>query len=140
MLDQQKCAGISSGYKEWWSLKSGKSSGTARQQNANSRDRIARLFLWLDEKLDHLEKRQMGEGDNLTSAEHEKDARVMISLIRVYEKLVEMKERLDEKAQGAAAGAKGYDATEAEQKRREIAQRIERLQRQQDEAGNTGSA
>ncbi len=58
----------------------------------------------------------------------------MISLIRVYEKLVEMTERLDQKTQSASQAAKGdvkgYDPVETEQMRLEIAQRIERLQRQ----------
>ena len=69
----------------------------------------------------------------------------MISLIRVYEKLVEMKEHLDEKSQGAIDARtgpddSGYDFDEAERRRVEIAQRIERLQRQQDEAGGSGKS
>ena len=69
----------------------------------------------------------------------------MISLIRVYEKLVEMKEHLDEKSQGAidakaGAGDTGYDFDEAERRRIEIAQRIERLQRQQDDEEESGKS
>ena len=101
-----------------------------RRENDSSRDRVSRLFLWLDEKLGFLEQRHLQTDEVLTSAEHEKDARTMISLIRVYEKLVEMTDRLDQKAQGASPDTKGYDHGETEQMRLEIAQRIERLQRQ----------
>ena len=100
------------------------------KKQANSRDRVSRLFLWLDEKLEFLERRHLQTDEPLTSAEHEKDARTMISLIRVYEKLVEMTERLDQKTQGESQDVKGYDSVETEQMRLEIAQRIERLQRQ----------
>ena len=55
----------------------------------------------------------------------------MMSLIRVYEKLVEMKGRLDDKVQGIENNAKGTGSDEAEQIRRDLAQRIERLQQQQ---------
>ncbi|MCP4934288.1 MAG: hypothetical protein GY927_08815 [bacterium] len=96
----------------------------------SGRDRVSRLFLWLDEKLEFLEHRHLQRHAPLTSAEHEKDARTMISLIRVYEKLVEMTARLDKKTQGESRDVKGYDSVETEQMRLEIAQRIERLQRQ----------
>jgi len=100
--------------------------------NSSSRDRISRLFLWLDEKLGFLERRHLQTDEVLTSAEHEKDARTMISLIRVYEKLVEMTDRLDQKTRDERPDIKGYDRNETEQMRLEIAQRIERLQRQCD--------
>jgi hypothetical protein len=128
------------------SNKSGRGKKTNSKANANSRDRISRLFLWLDEKLEFLERRHLASDDVLSSAEHEKDARTMISLIRVYEKLVEMKERLDEKTQDAetgstSAGDKAYDSAEAERRRIEIAQRIERLQRQaEDDAEDSRGA
>jgi len=108
------------------------------KKQTSGRDRVSRLFLWLDEKLEFLERRHLQTDEPLTSAEHEKDARTMISLIRVYEKLVEMTERLDQKTQGESQDARGdargdirgYDPVETEQMRFEIAQRIERLQRQ----------
>ena len=103
------------------------------EKQAKSRDRVSRLFLWLDEKLEFLERRHLQTDEALTSAEHEKDARTMISLIRVYEKLVEMTERLDQKTKGESPDARGYDRAETEQMRVEIAQRIERLQRQNDD-------
>ena len=103
------------------------------EKQASGRDRVSRLFFWLDEKLGFLERRHLQTDEALTSAEHEKDARTMISLIRVYEKLVEMTERLDQKSQGDSPDVKGYDAIETEQMRVEIAQRIERLQRQNEE-------
>ena len=127
-------------------MKKSKTSRVAGRAEKNGRDRIARLFLWLDEKLDHLEQRHLEE-DDLSAAEHEKEARTMIALIRVYEKLVEMKEHLDEKSQSASQAAsasgsagQGYDGDEAERRRIEIAQRIERLQRQQDDAEGSGQS
>ncbi len=55
----------------------------------------------------------------------------MISLMRVLEKIGEMKDRLDEKSQGDCGADKIYDREETERRRLEIAQRIDRLQRQQ---------
>ena len=54
----------------------------------------------------------------------------MISLIRVYEKLVEMKERLDEKAQGSHPDEQTPGSIEAERICKDLADRIERLQKQ----------
>ncbi len=147
MVDQQKCAGMTARFcdcrdntgGEFVSLKSKQKPATNEQfkkrkkVNSNSRDRISRLFLWLDETLVFLEHRHLQTDEALTSAEHEKDARTMISLIRVYEKLVEMTEHLDQKKPGASLDLKGYDAAETEQMRLEIAQRIERLQRQNEQ-------
>ncbi len=107
------------------------------KKQVSGRDRVSRLFLWLDEKLEFLECRHLQTDEPLTSAEHEKDARTMISLIRVYEKLVEMTERLDQKTQGESQDVKGYDPVETEQMRLEIAQRIERLQRQSEQQCET---
>jgi hypothetical protein len=100
-------------------------------ENTNSRDRISRLFLWLDEKLNHLEQHHLLTDGVLSSAEHEKDARTMISLIRVYEKLVEMKERLDEKERGTGAIEQRPGSVEAERICERLADRIERLQKQE---------
>jgi hypothetical protein len=110
-------------------LKRNTKSEASRQSPVNGRDRISRLFLLLDAKLGLLEQRHHTDRDMSSSTDNEKDARAMMSLIRVYEKLVEIKERLDGGGPDSGDHLKGSGSDEAEQIRRDLAQRIERLQR-----------
>ena len=108
---------------------------TNQKSDAAGRDRISRLFLLLDEKLTLLEAGHGVEAEPLSSADNEKDARTMISLIRVYEKLVEMQERSEQKSdhKGGAStgrGGSGVGSDEAQTICRQLAERIERLQQQ----------
>ena len=100
------------------------------QTDKDSRDRLTRLFYLLDEKLALLESRHQAEAPPLSAADNEKDARVMMSLLRVYEKLVEIKADADEGKPGAEDGGSKPDSNEAEQICRALADRIERLQKQ----------
>ena len=99
------------------------------------RGRLEKLFGWLDRRLSELEAE---DEEPLSPARREKEAREMISLLKVYEKLLEMKEVLNERERGAGTGAVSHE--EAERRRLEIAQRIERLQgRRQDQKGSGSS-
>jgi 50S ribosomal subunit-associated GTPase HflX len=98
-----------------------------------SRERLARLFSWLDERLALFEQSggsSLAGGKKAGPAQQEKEARALMSLIRVYEKLLEMKERLDERSEGGAHGGNGPGSIEADAICRELAGRIERLQKQ----------
>ena len=54
----------------------------------------------------------------------------MISLIRVYEKLVELKERAEEKERAAEDNKEGPSSAEAQRICTDLADRIEKLQKQ----------
>jgi hypothetical protein len=113
----------------------------------DSRARLARLFSWLDGRLDLLERRPEAAGEAAPSAaEQERQARTMSSLIRVYEKLLAIEAR---SAGDAPAGGKrrkgrddddGADGNETERRRRELAQRIDRLRKQVADGSSAGAA
>jgi hypothetical protein len=108
---------------------------------------LARLFSWLDARLELLERQPATPaGDDAPSAaEQERQARTMSSLIRVYEKLLEIEARSagDEPAgrrrRKGRGGDEGSHGNEAERRRRDLAQRIDRL-RQQAAGGNADGA
>ena len=92
------------------------------QKNDASRDRLSRLFLLADQKLTLLEKRHLDGGPELLAADNERDAKAMITLTNLYEKLVSMKDR-------QASAKETVRSDEAERICRKLAQRIEKLQR-----------
>ncbi len=89
-----------------------------KKSNAASRDRLSRLFLLADQKLTLLEKRHLDGGPELSAADNEKDAKAMITLTNLYEKLVSMKDAKET-----------MRSDEAERICLELAQRIKKLQR-----------
>jgi len=101
-----------------------------KKSKAASRDRLTRLFLLADEKLQVLEKRQREAVLDLTAADNEKDAKAMIALTTLYEKLVGMKDK--EAARKEAARKEDVRSDKAERICIDLARRIEKLQQERE--------
>lgn len=89
------------------------------------RDFVARLYGAIDMKLKAIEERMMSEEPS-TPADTERDVRALGTLIRNIEKLHEFDDQLSRGRPGQGAGAPTTPA-DAERRRHELAQRIERL-------------
>lgn len=96
---------------------------------------ISRLYDVIDARLAHMEAR-VAAAKKPTAAESERESRDLTNLIKTLEKLMELSDVLAKPAAGAAdTGRAGADAAlaartladEAEQFRREIAERLDRL-------------
>jgi hypothetical protein len=91
------------------------------------------LYQVLDVKLKEIETRmQQVEGESAapqSSADAERDVRSLTALARIYSKLVELDEAANRKGSGKAEAARSDDA---DQLRRDLALRLERLNRERD--------
>jgi hypothetical protein len=95
---------------------------------------ISRLYDVIDARLAHMEAR-VAAAKKPTAAESERESRDLANLIKTLEKLMELSAVLAKPAAAAETSRAGADATlaartladEAEQFRREIAERIDRL-------------
>jgi transposase len=97
------------------------------------RNLVRRLYQVLDVKLKEIETRmQQVEGESAapqSSADAERDVRSLTALARIYSKLVELDEAANRKGSGKAEAARSDDA---DQLRRDLALRLERLNRERD--------
>lgn len=95
----------------------------------------ARLYLAIDRKLQEIEQRMQDTGhEGLSAADAERDARTLSALARVYAKLVELDGAAKpavEKKKGEKPGAP-RSSEDADQLRRDLARRLERLDRRGD--------
>lgn len=94
---------------------------------------VERLYLAIDAKLKRLEAR-MRSGKALSAADSERETRELGTMVRSFEKVTELAADIDRSQQSPATGRAGVTAADAERMRREIAERLERL----DAARNAG--
>lgn len=109
--------------------------GTGPNAEALHRKRIvARLFRVLDYKMRLLEERMANEvregAAPQSAADTERDVRSFGSLMQIYAKLAALDDAARGAEQGSAAGMRTME--DAEQFRRELARRLERLTRESD--------
>ena len=90
------------------------------------RDLVARLYGAVDMKLKAIEERMMSEEPS-TPADTERDVRALGTLIRNIEKLHEFDDQLSRGRPGQGGATGPTTAADAERRRHELAQRIERL-------------
>lgn len=91
---------------------------------------IHRLYRAIDLKLERLETR-MESGEELTPAETERNLRALATMIGGFEKVAEVAFDAEKERKGATKRKK-TSAPDAERMRREIAERLERLQHKRD--------
>jgi hypothetical protein len=99
--------------------------GCVAKPPGGRRDFVARLYGAIDMKLKAIEERMMSEEPS-TPADTERDVRALGSLIRNIEKLHEFDDQLSRGRPGQGSSAPASPA-DAERRRHELAQRIERL-------------
>lgn len=115
-----------------------KTSKTQRLSSVQKRaDMIARLYNVLDQKLSIIEERS-AMSDDLETSENERQARTLASLVRLFDKLVDMEthefeQALKNEIHTQTQNTEGYDSgleqnKDAEQLRAELAERLARLQ------------
>lgn len=90
------------------------------------RDLVARLYGAVDMKLKAIEERMMSDEPS-TPADTERDVRALGTLIRNIEKLHEFDDQLTRGRPGQGGASGPTTAADAERRRHELAQRIERL-------------
>lgn len=76
----------------------------------------------------------MRSGKALSAADSERETRELGTMVRSFEKVTELAADIDRSQQSPATGRAGVTAADAERMRREIAERLERL----DAARNAG--
>lgn len=98
-----------------------------RKRNVSRRrgDIIARLYAALDRKMKEIEQR-LDADDATGAADSERDARTLTSLARLYEKIVDLEGAEEKSEQHGDTSGEGHDA---DRQREEIAERLERLLR-----------
>lgn len=102
---------------------------SARPRAAESPEaRLKRMLSLIDVQLDKLERR-MTAGDGTTAQDDERDIRTLNATIGCLEKVTEVSAELT-KTRAAAAGGSADGTRETERIRREIAERLERLNAQ----------
>ena len=107
---------------------------TRTRPSAALRELIQRLYKAMDTKLKLMERRMetqianLEKGADLTSADHERDARAFGAMIKNIEQVKEMQADLDRVAGGQPATAADAELfAEAERFRQEIAERLARF-------------
>ncbi len=98
-------------------------------------DLTKRLLVALELKMTQFEKRMIEAGAPVTSADSERDARTLNTLVRLFEKLkgfgekaaASTRSRAATQAAGDPAASAGKDAHDADRLRQELAQRLEKL-------------
>ncbi len=110
--------------------KSGKA-GKPRAKAVNAKTLVTRIYTTIDKELSKLEQH-----DGESSQDRERASRALSQMVNSLEKAVDMQREIT-KAQGRAqASGKDKEALKhAEELRREIADRLERLQRKRSAAG-----
>ena len=96
----------------------------------------ARLYLAIDRKVQEIEMRmQQAEDEGRSAANSEREARTLSALARVYAKLVELdgaSKPATEKRETESKPSSARSGEDAEQLRRDLARRLERLDRSGD--------
>ena len=104
---------------------------------------IRRLYRAISLKLEHMETR-MASGETRSAQDEERESRALATMIRNFEKVTEVAAEF-ERAREPGAPETGASANrsarpDAERMRREIAERLERLNREREPGSDTGAA
>ncbi len=117
----------------------------ALRESVTSRDQngvlIRRLYRAISVKLEHMETR-MANGETRSAQDEERESRALATMIRNFEKVTEVAADFERAREPGApetgASAARSRAPDAERMRREIAERLERLNRERDARGDAG--
>jgi hypothetical protein len=105
-------------------------------RQALSKSLAVRLYLAIDRKVQEIEMRmQQAEDEGRSAADVERDARTLSALARVYAKLVELdgaSKPAADKRETEAKPSPARSSEDADQLRRDLARRLERLDRNGD--------
>ena len=105
----------------------------AERAEAAAESTAARLYLAIDRKIQEIEMRmQQAEDEGRSAVDVERDARTLSAFARVYAKLVEFdgaKKPATEKRETESKPSPARSSEDADQLRRDLARRLERLDR-----------